>query len=157
MSTLLKLNSHPIQKIRLIIQDVMVQVGNAAIGDETDNQGMYDFFGTHALISYENLRKIRRYCDFSRAHESAECHHHSLFLDGNLTSRPRKTSVSKNKFFSTNRKKKKCMNNNNTSFQLSLIFWANYFCFVAKLGVNIIIILSSMELKLGDFSDDLET
>ncbi|KAJ6964594.1 hypothetical protein NC652_002747 [Populus alba x Populus x berolinensis] len=53
-------------------------VGNASIDDETDNQGMYDFFGTHALISYENLRKIRRYCDFSRDHESAECHHHSL-------------------------------------------------------------------------------
>ncbi|KAI5603678.1 hypothetical protein POPTR_001G261201v4 [Populus trichocarpa] len=73
---------------------------------------MYDFFGTHALISYDNLRKIRRYCDFSRAHESAECRHSllktdadvwnaidvyniygPLCLDGNLTSRPRKTSL----------------------------------------------------------------
>jgi serine carboxypeptidase-like clade 2 len=103
----------------------MVQIGNAAIDDETDNQGMYDFFGTHALISYDNLRKIRRYCDFSRAHESAECRHSllktdadvwnaidvynihgPLCLDGNLTSRPRKTSVSKNKLFSTKRRKK---------------------------------------------------
>jgi hypothetical protein len=51
------------------------------------------------------------------------------------------------------------MNNNNTLFKFSLIFWANYFCFffLSKVGVNIIIILSSMELKLGDFSDDLET
>ncbi|XP_011008261.1 PREDICTED: serine carboxypeptidase-like 40 [Populus euphratica] len=89
-----------------------VLIGNAAIDDETDNQGMYDFFGTHALISYDNLRKIHRYCDFSRAHESAECRHSllktdadvwnaidvyniygPLCLDGNLTSRPRKTSL----------------------------------------------------------------
>ncbi|KAG6792862.1 hypothetical protein POTOM_002022 [Populus tomentosa] len=65
----------------------MVQIGNAAIGDETDNQGMYDFFGTHALISYDNLHAgVWNAIDVYNTYGP-------LCLDGNLTSRPRKTSL----------------------------------------------------------------
>lgn len=41
------------------------QIGNAVINDETDTLGMYDYFGSHALISYEAIQKIRESCDFS--------------------------------------------------------------------------------------------
>ncbi|XP_056164343.1 serine carboxypeptidase-like 40 isoform X3 [Syzygium oleosum] len=40
-------------------------IGNAAINDETDHKGMYEYFTTHALISQETWYAIQKYCDFS--------------------------------------------------------------------------------------------
>ncbi|KAK2968265.1 hypothetical protein RJ640_027654, partial [Escallonia rubra] len=40
-------------------------IGNAVINDETDERGMYDYFGSHALISDETLSQIQQHCDFS--------------------------------------------------------------------------------------------
>ncbi|KAJ4843427.1 hypothetical protein Tsubulata_011685 [Turnera subulata] len=39
-------------------------MGNAVVNDKTDYRGMYDYRGSHALISPENLRRIRRNCKF---------------------------------------------------------------------------------------------
>ncbi|KAI3448853.1 hypothetical protein Pfo_005518 [Paulownia fortunei] len=40
-------------------------IGNAAINDETDVKGMYQYFASHALISDKTLDRILDYCDFS--------------------------------------------------------------------------------------------
>lgn len=40
-------------------------IGNAVINDETDLQGMYEYFGSHALVSDETTATIMTYCDFS--------------------------------------------------------------------------------------------
>ncbi|XVF22904.1 hypothetical protein REPUB_Repub12eG0210900 [Reevesia pubescens] len=50
-------------------------IGNAAINDETDLKGMYDYFASHALISDETAYKIHKYCNFSSDNnsESNEC------------------------------------------------------------------------------------
>ncbi|CDP16356.1 unnamed protein product [Coffea canephora] len=51
-----------------------ILIGNAAINDETDNNGMIDFFASHALISLESSRDIHKYCNFSAdAETSDEC------------------------------------------------------------------------------------
>ncbi|XP_021688425.2 serine carboxypeptidase-like 40 [Hevea brasiliensis] len=42
-----------------------ILIGNAVINDETDTLGMYDYMGSHAIISYEAAQKIRENCDFS--------------------------------------------------------------------------------------------
>ncbi|KAL7605638.1 serine carboxypeptidase-like 40 [Lactuca sativa] len=42
-----------------------ILIGNAVINDETDTIGMYDYFGSHAIVSDEILDQIRIYCDFS--------------------------------------------------------------------------------------------
>lgn len=42
-----------------------ILIGNAVINDETDTMGMYDYFGSHALISDETAYDIRKYCNFS--------------------------------------------------------------------------------------------
>ncbi|KAG5539111.1 hypothetical protein RHGRI_019610 [Rhododendron griersonianum] len=51
-------------------------IGNAVINDLTDNIGMVDYFGSHALISDLAQLRIREHCNFSdddAAAESAEC------------------------------------------------------------------------------------
>ncbi|KAL3651843.1 hypothetical protein CASFOL_004845 [Castilleja foliolosa] len=40
-------------------------IGNAAINDETDVKGMYEYFASHAIISDDTLYQIQNYCDFS--------------------------------------------------------------------------------------------
>ncbi|KAF8022265.1 hypothetical protein BT93_G2418 [Corymbia citriodora subsp. variegata] len=40
-------------------------IGNAAINDETDHKGIYEYFATHALISQETWYAIQKYCNFS--------------------------------------------------------------------------------------------
>ncbi|KAL5713043.1 hypothetical protein ACHQM5_015158 [Ranunculus cassubicifolius] len=40
-------------------------IGNAAINDETDRLGMYDYLWSHALLSDEAHDNIHKYCDFS--------------------------------------------------------------------------------------------
>ncbi|CAA0816584.1 Serine carboxypeptidase-like 40 [Striga hermonthica] len=42
-----------------------IVIGNAVINDETDTKGMYDYFGSHALISDDIAYQIKKYCDFS--------------------------------------------------------------------------------------------
>lgn len=82
----------------------------------TDTIGMYDFLATHALIPDATARDLKRYCDFlpdaSGSEQSPECKAASdeagldvvdvdiyniyapLCHDTNLTSKPRKASVS---------------------------------------------------------------
>ncbi|KAL1559579.1 Serine carboxypeptidase-like 40, variant 2 [Salvia divinorum] len=40
-------------------------IGNAVINDETDTIGMYEYFGSHALVSDETTKQIVTYCNFS--------------------------------------------------------------------------------------------
>ncbi|GLT39688.1 hypothetical protein SLA2020_138660 [Shorea laevis] len=40
-------------------------IGNAVINDQTDTEGMYDYFHSHALISDEVAFTIKKSCDFS--------------------------------------------------------------------------------------------
>lgn len=90
-----------------------MQIGNAVINDETDTMGMYDYFGSHALISDETAFTIRKYCNFSPeavtqpdscidATNDADSNieaidiyniYAPLCFDGNLTTKPKKTSV----------------------------------------------------------------
>ena len=90
-----------------------MQIGNAAINDGTDNNGMIDFFASHALISLESSRDIHKYCNFSAdAETSDECIksvqeagnmvgtidiyniYYPMCLHSNLTSIPKPFSVS---------------------------------------------------------------
>ncbi|PWA86957.1 serine carboxypeptidase-like 40 [Artemisia annua] len=52
-----------------------ILIGNAVINDETDDLGMYQYFGSHALVSDETSAQIHKYCDFSPnvTTQSAEC------------------------------------------------------------------------------------
>ncbi|KAJ9563919.1 hypothetical protein OSB04_009079 [Centaurea solstitialis] len=43
-----------------------ILIGNAVINDATDLIGMYDYFGSHALVPDETIDQIQKYCDFSR-------------------------------------------------------------------------------------------
>ncbi|XP_024464344.1 serine carboxypeptidase-like 40 isoform X2 [Populus trichocarpa] len=88
-----------------------IMIGNSVINDHTDMQGMYDFFGTHAITSNENFRKIQHYCNFSSAGSLyKECQEamgkadtdvsvidiYNIYgpscFNSNLTSKPKKTS-----------------------------------------------------------------
>ncbi|KAK6143181.1 hypothetical protein DH2020_023529 [Rehmannia glutinosa] len=40
-------------------------IGNAAVNDEADVKGMYEYFASHAIISDETLDQILNYCGFS--------------------------------------------------------------------------------------------
>ncbi|KAK3422942.1 hypothetical protein EUGRSUZ_G03292, partial [Eucalyptus grandis] len=40
-------------------------IGNAAINDEAEERGMYEYYATHALISDETWYVIQKHCDFS--------------------------------------------------------------------------------------------
>ncbi|KAG1371068.1 serine carboxypeptidase II-3 [Cocos nucifera] len=42
-----------------------IMIGNAAINDETDSKGIFDYLWTHALISDETIDAIDKYCNFS--------------------------------------------------------------------------------------------
>lgn len=91
-----------------------VQIGNAVINDETDEQGMYDFMANHALISDHSASAIQKHCDFSpnATRQPPECdtaieeaNKDVYYLDiyniyapacasSNLTSKPKTASVS---------------------------------------------------------------
>lgn len=93
--------------------DEYMQIGNAVLNDETDTIGMYDYFGSHAIISDETAFTIRKYCNFSpdAVTQSDTCIdatndadynieavdiyniYAPLCFDGNLTTKPKKTSV----------------------------------------------------------------
>ncbi|RVX00406.1 Serine carboxypeptidase-like 40 [Vitis vinifera] len=40
-------------------------IGNAVINDETDELGMYQYFGSHALVSEKTIRQMEKHCNFS--------------------------------------------------------------------------------------------
>lgn len=52
---------------RPIINLKGIAIGNAAINDETDNYGQYEFFASHALNSPQTLADVKQYCNFSPA------------------------------------------------------------------------------------------
>ncbi|KAJ9159536.1 hypothetical protein P3X46_025040 [Hevea brasiliensis] len=91
-----------------------IAIGNAVINDETDNLGMYDYYGNHALTSPETVQKIHQYCNFSPdfvSKQSRECNlasgkadHDTADIDiyniywplchnGNLTAKPKQASL----------------------------------------------------------------
>ncbi|KAM3733863.1 hypothetical protein ACB098_11G170700 [Castanea mollissima] len=61
-------------------------IGNAAINDETDEQGLVDYLGSHAIISNEDVYQIHKYCDFSpnATAQSRECDASYLALEDNI-------------------------------------------------------------------------
>ncbi|GJT02854.1 serine carboxypeptidase-like protein 40 [Tanacetum coccineum] len=63
-----------------------ILIGNAVINDEMDNLGMYQYFGSHALVSDETSAQIRQYCDFSpnATNQSAECKKATNDVERNL-------------------------------------------------------------------------
>lgn len=83
------------------------------INDETDTIGMYDYLGSHAIISDETAFAIRRDCDFSPNAitqpdtcidatndagyniEAIDIYniYAPLCFNGNLTAKPKETSV----------------------------------------------------------------
>lgn len=82
------------------------------INDDTDEQGMYDFLATHAIISDQTAYNINKFCNFSStSNQTTECSEaasevdkNTLNLDiyniyapvcanHNLTNRPKKISV----------------------------------------------------------------
>ncbi|KAG6418684.1 hypothetical protein SASPL_120888 [Salvia splendens] len=89
-------------------------IGNAVINDETDTIGMYEYFGSHALVSDETTKQIMTYCDFSpnvttqpdKCNEAAEEADKNINVidiyniyapfcwNPNLTQTPRRASVS---------------------------------------------------------------
>ena len=91
-----------------------MQIGNAVINDETDERGMIDYLGSHAIISNEDVYQIHKYCDFSpnATTQSRECQtsygaledniidiniyniYAPLCFSSNLTNRPKRASVS---------------------------------------------------------------
>ncbi|PWA95566.1 peptidase S10, serine carboxypeptidase, Alpha/Beta hydrolase fold protein [Artemisia annua] len=89
-----------------------ILIGNTMINDKTYNLGMYQYFGSHALVSDETSAQIHKYCDFSPnvTTQSAECNKETddvnrnldnmdiyniyapICLNPNFTSSPRPTS-----------------------------------------------------------------
>ena len=92
----------------------IMQIGNAVINDETDEQGMVDYLGSHAIISDQDVYQIHKYCDFSpnATTQSRECEasygaledniidinvyniYAPLCFSSDVTTRPKKASVS---------------------------------------------------------------
>lgn len=99
--------------LNFLKMNLYLQIGNAVINDETDTIGMYDYFGSHAIISDETASTIRNDCNFSPnaitqpdtcidATNDADYNIEALDIyniyaplcfDGNLTRKPKKTSV----------------------------------------------------------------
>ncbi|XP_047334664.1 serine carboxypeptidase-like 40 [Impatiens glandulifera] len=60
-----------------------LMIGNAVINEGTDSAGMYDYFASHALISDEHGKQIRKTCNFSADEVSIECKKHIDASDAN--------------------------------------------------------------------------
>ncbi|XP_047314440.1 serine carboxypeptidase-like 40 [Impatiens glandulifera] len=60
-----------------------LMIGNAVINEGTDSAGMYDYFASHALISDELGKQIRKTCNFSADEVSIECKKHIDASDAN--------------------------------------------------------------------------
>ncbi|KAK7401292.1 hypothetical protein VNO78_12659 [Psophocarpus tetragonolobus] len=52
-----------------------IMIGNAVINSETDTRGVYDFLGSHAIISDQTAQDINDFCDFSVVNQSNNCNH----------------------------------------------------------------------------------
>ena len=50
-----------------------MQIGNGFISSETDMKGMYEFWGSHALVSDEITDQIMKYC-YSSSSDSIQQH-----------------------------------------------------------------------------------
>ena len=50
-----------------------MQIGNAALDDETDQTGMIDYAWDHAVISDRLYDEIKSKCNFSATHPSKAC------------------------------------------------------------------------------------
>lgn len=61
-------------KLKLCSYIEFVQIGNAWIDDATSEEGIYDYFWTHALNSDETHDAVVKNCDFSSQNVSVECH-----------------------------------------------------------------------------------
>ncbi|KAI3719621.1 hypothetical protein L6452_20523 [Arctium lappa] len=63
-----------------------ILIGNAVINDYTDSIGMYDYLGSHAIVSDDTIDKIRKYCDFSAnaTSQSNECDEANIDANGDL-------------------------------------------------------------------------
>ncbi|CAI9260883.1 unnamed protein product [Lactuca saligna] len=55
---------------------VIVQIGNAVIDDNATDEGMYDYYWTHALNSDETNAGINEYCGYGSGNFSATCFHY---------------------------------------------------------------------------------
>ena len=96
-----------------------MQIGNAVINDETDVLGMYQYFGSHALVSQKTVRQMEKHCDFTPGvnSQSKKCIEASneaeenidsldiynlyapLCFNTNLTVKPKKITVSHLKLY----------------------------------------------------------
>ncbi|XP_051144775.1 serine carboxypeptidase-like 40 [Andrographis paniculata] len=88
-------------------------IGNGVMNDETDQRGMYEYFGSHALSADETIDTIMKYCNFSPDEEpqSNKCLNalyetfknidsidiYSIYSptcsNSNLTDKPKKASI----------------------------------------------------------------
>ncbi|CAL0310995.1 unnamed protein product [Lupinus luteus] len=50
-----------------------IMIGNAVINDQTDNQGMYDYLASHAIISDQVMHDIHTFCNFSSGTIPSQC------------------------------------------------------------------------------------
>ncbi|KAL4600889.1 hypothetical protein ACB092_11G232700 [Castanea dentata] len=71
---------------KTIIKLKGIIIGNAVINDETDEQGMVDYLGSHAIISDQDVYQIHKYCDFSpnATTQSRECEASYGALEDNI-------------------------------------------------------------------------
>ena len=53
---------------------LIVQIGNAWIDDNTGYKGIYEYYWTHALNSDETNSGINKYCDFLTGNFSSACY-----------------------------------------------------------------------------------
>lgn len=51
-----------------------MQIGNALIDDNTSNQGIYDYYWTHALNSDETHAGITENCDYVNGNFTSQCY-----------------------------------------------------------------------------------
>ena len=89
-----------------------MQIGNAVIHDKTDGLGMYQYFGSHALVAQRTVRQIEKHCDTYPEVMTKKCNaaldevdlnlanldiyniYAPICHDSNLTAKPKKVTVS---------------------------------------------------------------
>lgn len=55
---------------------MIVQIGNVVIDDNATDEGIYDYYWTHALNYDETNAGINEYCGYGSGNFSAECFHY---------------------------------------------------------------------------------
>ncbi|KAL5558596.1 hypothetical protein UlMin_034807 [Ulmus minor] len=61
-----------------------IAIGNAWIDDNTGDEGIYDYFWTHALNSDETNAGIHKYCDFVTGNYSTQCYEYQSKVSAEL-------------------------------------------------------------------------